>query len=88
MASPGGGIFSAALHREPFRAFRIELTSGKFYDIWHPDFAWLTRTSVLIGAFSGKDDVPDDFTECDLLPVVSLEPLNGRAKPRRRRKSR
>jgi hypothetical protein len=68
-----------ALHKEPFRPFRIQLTNGQSHLIQHPDFAWLTRTSVLIGHASGTDDVPDDFTECDMLHIVAIEPVNGKS---------
>lgn len=62
-----------ALHKEPFRPFRIQLTNGQSHVIRHPDFAWLTRTSgVLVGHASGQDEVPDGFTECDLLHVAVI----------------
>ena len=65
------------LHKVPFEPFRIQLTNGQSYVIRHPDFAWLKRTSILIGHSSGEDDIPDDHTECDILHVVAIEPSNG-----------
>lgn len=76
-----------ALRKEPFRPFRIQLTNGQSHVIRHPDFAWLIRTSVLVGHASGQDEVPDEFTECDLLHVVAIEPVGGNNR-RARRKSR
>lgn len=68
----------SVLHKSPFKPFRIQLTNGQSYVIQHPDFAWLKRTSILIGLSSGDDEVPDEHTECDLLHVVAIEPVNGR----------
>jgi len=65
------------LHKVPFRPFRIQLTNGQSYAIRHPDFAWLKRTSILIGLASGDDEIPNEHTECDLLHVVAIEPVNG-----------
>ncbi len=73
------------LRKQPFKPFRIQLTNGQSYVIGHPDFAWLKRTSILIGLSSGDDDIPDEHTECDLLHVVAIEPANG---PRRRNDAR
>ena len=77
-----------ALHKVPFEPFRIQLTNGQALKVEHPDFAWLTRTSVLVGFSSGRDEVPDRFSQYDLLHVVGLEPLNGhkhrRTPPKRR----
>jgi len=79
------------LHKSPFKPFRIQLTNGQSYVIGHPDFAWLKRTSILIGLSSGDDDVPDEHTECDLLHVVAIEPINSprnRNGARRKKRSR
>jgi hypothetical protein len=79
-----------ALHKVPFQPFRIQLSNGQSHVIHHPDFAWLTRTSVLIGLSSGDDDIPDGFAQCDLLHVVAIEPADGIRGPgssRRRKRS-
>jgi len=75
------------LHQQPFEPFRIVQTTGESHVIRHPDFAWLTRTSVLIGRSSEKDEIPDRIDRYDLLHVVGIEPVNG-VRPRRRRKPR
>ena len=74
-----------ALHKSPFHPFRIQLTNGDSWVIRHPDFAALSRSSVLVGISSGDDEIPDTFNQYDLLHVVGIEPLNG-AKTKRRRK--
>lgn len=70
-----------ALRREPFQPFRIHLTTGKTFDIRHPEFAAVTRSSMFVGKSSGDDEVPDRMIQCDLLHVVALEPINGQPKP-------
>ncbi len=69
-----------ALRRQPFEPFQIHLTNGQRFLIRHPEFAALSRSSVLVGVSSGDDDVPDRYIQCDLLHVVSLEPANGAPK--------
>ncbi len=72
------------LRKQPFEPFRIRLTTGDSYVVRHPEFAALLRSSVVIGISSEKDGVPDRFVQCDLLHVVSLEPVNG-TKPKQER---
>ena len=66
-----------ALRKEPFQPFRIHLSNGHSYDVRHPEFAALTRRSVFVGLPSGKDEVADRMIECDLLHVVTIEPIDG-----------
>jgi len=66
-----------ALRKQPFEPFRIQLSNGQAHDVRHPEFAALSRTSVLIGIPSKRDGVPDRFAQVDLLHVVAIEPVNG-----------
>jgi len=75
------------IHRHPFEAFRMRLTDGQSHTIRHPDFAWLTRGCVYIGLPSGEDEVPDRAVQCDLLHVVSIEPVTVRNGRRTRRRA-
>jgi len=77
-----------ALHKSPFQPFRIQLTNGESWAIRHPDFAGLMRTSVLVFLSSRHDDIPDTFNQYDLLHVVGIEPVNGRAGRSKRKKGR
>ena len=65
------------LHKSPFEPFRIRLTDGGRYIVRHPDFAALTRTSILLFISSEDDAIPDRFNQYDLLHVVGIEPVNG-----------
>lgn len=69
------------LAKAPFQPFRIHLTDGRSFDIRHREFAGLTRHSIFVGEPSGDDEVPDRMIQCDLLHVVSIEPINGQSAP-------
>lgn len=51
------------LRRQPFQAFRIQLTDGRSYVVRHPDFAALTRSSILLFTSSEDDEIPDRFNQ-------------------------
>ncbi len=63
------------LRKLPFEPFRIKLSTGDTYNIENPDFAALTRSSILVFTSSQQDDIPDRFSQYDLLHVVGIEPL-------------
>lgn len=66
----------AALRRRPFEPFRVILSSGNAYEIRHPEFALVTRTSLFVGEPSGEE-IPERLVPCDLLHVTTIEPVNG-----------
>ena len=64
------------LGKQPFDAFRVRLSTGQAYEVRHPEFAAVTRTSLFIGSpTENGDDAPDRMVQCDLLHVVALEPI-------------
>ena len=69
------------LHRaQPFRPFRIHLADGRRLDVEHPEFLAHTpkgRTAILMR-------LDKTFEVIDLMPVTTLEVVDG--KPRSRRK--
>jgi hypothetical protein len=66
-----------ALTKQPFHPFRIRLSNGNVYEIRHPEFAALTRNSIFVGSPTDGGEAPDRMVECDLLHVVTIEPVNG-----------
>ncbi len=52
------------------------MSSGKSYEVRHPEMAWLTRTSILVGVDETDEGVPAEFRICSLLHVTSIEPLD------------
>ena len=63
--------FRDLLAARPFKPFRLVMSSGQSYEVRHPEMAWLTRTSILVGI----DGVPAEFKICSLLHVTAVEPF-------------
>lgn len=62
---------------EPFRPFRITLTSGRTFDIRHPEMVATGRNTLFI--FTSMGDEADGYTErqvqVSLLLTESVEPI-------------
>jgi hypothetical protein len=71
--------FRDLLRQQPFRPFRLIMSSGKTYDVRHPEMALLTRTDMLVGVGETDDGVPAEFKICSLLHVAAIEPLEPAA---------
>ncbi|MBW3540123.1 MAG: hypothetical protein KY476_07630 [Planctomycetes bacterium] len=71
--------FRELLGQRPFKPFRLVMSSGETYDVRHPEMAWLTRTSLLVGIDQTDDGVPAEFRICSLLHVAKVEPLGTSA---------
>lgn len=67
------------LRKEPFQPLPIHLSNGQSYDIRHPEFAALTRTSVIVVTPSPDEKEVDRIVQCDLVHVVAMEPIDGAA---------
>ena len=68
--------FRELLAQRPFKPFRLVMSSGRSYEVRHPEMALLTRTSLLVGTDVAEDGVPAEFKICSLLHVATVEPLN------------
>ena len=66
--------FRQLLTQQPFKAFRLTMSSGLAYEVLHPEMAWLTRTSILVGIGETEEGVPSEFKICSLLHVTAVEP--------------
>ena len=64
---------------EPFRPFRINMASGKAYDIRHPEMVSVGRTAVRVYMhLSEEDDEPQDREqELSIILIESIEPLDA-----------
>lgn len=67
--------FRDLLAQQPFRPFRLVMSSGQTYDVRHPENAMLTRSDLLVGTELADDGVPARFRICSLPHVTSIEPL-------------
>jgi hypothetical protein len=66
--------FRDLLAERPFRPFRIIMSSGKSYEVRHPEMAMLTRTDIYVGVGKINQGVPAEFRICSLVDVKSVEP--------------
>ena len=66
--------FHDALHRRPFVPFRLVMSSGREYEVRHPENADLSRTAMYI-AVQVRDEDPPSFLVVSLLHVSAIEPL-------------
>ena len=69
------------LRRQPFQPFRIRLSTGQKYEVRHPEFVALTKTSLFVGEPASNDDFPDQMIQCDLMHVVAVEPIEMTRSP-------
>jgi hypothetical protein len=67
--------FRDLLHAQPFRPFRVVMSSGQSYDVHHPEMAWLTKSDLFVGVGNTKIGVPAEFRICSLLHINTVEPL-------------
>jgi len=67
--------FRNLLNLRPFKPFRLVMSSGKAYDVRHPEMALLTRHDLLVGVDASDDGVPAEFKICSLLHVSAIEPI-------------
>ena len=66
----------AAARRQPFKPFRVVLTTGATYDIRHPDLILVGRRSAILGIVNKPNGTVYDRTlNVDLLHVVGIEEL-------------
>ena len=78
-----GEAIKKRLDKRPFEPFRLYITGGDRVDIRHPELAFLTRSSVVVG-HGAHEGVADYVLEYSLIHIVKIAPGNGR--PRRSRK--
>lgn len=69
--------FKEMLARRPFQPVRLVLSSGQTYEIRHPEMAFLTRTSILVGTGATDEGVPAEFKILSLLHVTAIEPIES-----------
>lgn len=66
--------------RQPFKPFRLHLTTGATYDIRHPDLIMVGRRSAVIGIAKAPDGTTyDRLFQIDLLHIVGVEDLPSRS---------
>lgn len=64
------------LRQQPFTPLRLVMSSGKEYEIRHPEMALLMRNDILVGTDITDNGMPAEFDICPLLHVASIEPFS------------
>jgi hypothetical protein len=70
------GMFRELLRQQPFRPFRLVMSSGEAYEVRHPEMAWVTKNDVLVGTDIADDGLPAEFRICPMFHVATVEPLS------------
>lgn len=62
---------------EPFRPFRIKMTSGETFEIRHPEMIQIGRTTATVFTWmnEGNDDPQERERELSILLIEEIEPL-------------
>jgi hypothetical protein len=60
------------LSRRPFEALQVVTSSGKVYDIRHPEMAWPIRNGIYIG-LGRHGKLPDRAAFVSLLHISAVE---------------
>ena len=63
----------------PFRPFRIQMTSGKTFDIRHPEMVKVGRGSLIV--FSFVSDDPEIYDRWDTVSLMLIENLTHMETP-------
>jgi len=65
------------LTAEPFEPFRIHTASGRVFEVRHPEFVQIGKTSFTVYAPSEDDpDGPQRWEKVSLMLVESIAPLD------------
>jgi hypothetical protein len=65
---------------EPFRPLRIYTASGRTFEIRHPEFVKMGRSTLTVYAPpQGEPEEPPHWEEVSLMLIESIAPLDGAA---------
>jgi hypothetical protein len=70
------------LSRRPFEPFHIVTSSGKTYDVRHPEMAWPIRNGVYVG-MGRHGKIPDRAAFVSLLHIAAVEESDNGSKKRK-----
>ncbi len=59
---------------QPFRPFRIQMASGKTFDVRHPEMVKVGKTNLLV--FSFVSDEPEVFDEWQSVSLMLMESIS------------
>ena len=68
--------FRKLLSSQPFKPFRLVMSSGQSVDVRHPELAAVSRTSILVSELKPNGRLGDDYNIFSLLHVTKIEFLD------------
>ena len=72
------------LLHQPFQPFRVFLSDGAVYDVRQPEMVLVMQREVVIALPKPGEQFPRHHVYCDLLHITRIEPINGKAPPKKR----
>jgi hypothetical protein len=63
------------LQQKPFVPFRVVMSSGQFYDIYHPELVLVGKRHLFVGTAS--EDNPTEFDRSSLLSVLHMAAIEN-----------
>jgi hypothetical protein len=70
------------LKDEPFVPLRIVTTTGRSFDVYHPDLVWVGRTFLMVGTPTTDDlSTFENVSRVALVRVVELQDLPRPVQP-------
>ena len=70
------GIVLDFITSEPFRPFRIQMASGRTFDIRHPEMIKVLKSNALVFKFTGDaPEIPDEWESVSLMLTESVSHL-------------
>lgn len=67
------------LRSEPFRSFQIRMTSGRTFDIRHPEMLRVGRSTLIVFTFVGDD--PEVFDHWDTVSLMLIGSVTHQEAP-------
>ncbi len=77
MMTPATVLNSVKL--EPFRPFRIQMASGKTFDVRHPEMVKVGKSNLIV--FSFVSDEPEVFDEWQSVSLMLMESISDLEAP-------
>ena len=73
--------FAKYIGAEPFRAFRINMASGRSFEIRHPEMIQVGKTTVTIFTYLSDDEEEAKQRQHDvsMLLIESIKPIESKA---------
>lgn len=69
-------VIKKRIEKRPFEPFRMHISNGDEVEVRHPELAFLTRSTVVVGQ-GGRDGIADYALEYNLIHIVKIGPTNG-----------